>query len=213
MGGYNAMQQQVFYIHGGQSFADYSQYLERLRTKEIWDLPDTEQRGKWTNTLRADLGESYEVFMPVMPNKQNAKYIEWEIWFERHFEHLRDNVILIGCSLGAMFLMRYLMEKATPFRIKALILMAGAVGISGFDTTDCAEFVVQPVDLTSLATCAAVIHIWHSTDDFVVPYEHAPVIASAIPGATLTTFTDKNHFLVPELPELLAIIKSISQLQ
>jgi predicted alpha/beta hydrolase family esterase len=213
MGGFKAtytMKQQIFYIHGGESFQDYEAYLERLRTMDIWDLPGTEQVGKWTGTLRTDLGDGYEVFLPTMPNKNNASFTEWQIWFERHFAYLHDGVILIGCSLGAMFLMKYLTEHQPPFQVKALILMAGAVGIPGFDTTDCAKFVVAPEALPPLSKRAAAVHILHSTDDFVVPYEHALVIAAAIPGAQLTTFHDKNHFLVPTLPEVLALIRSLT---
>jgi len=147
--------------------------------------------------------------MPTMPNKHNARYTEWQIWFERHFEYLRDDVILIGYSLGAMFLMKYLSRQSTPFRIKALILMAGAVALPEFDTRDCAEFVVSPGTLEPLAERAAQVYILHSTDDFVVPYEHAPVIAAAIPHAILTTFHTKNHFLVPALPELLALVSQL----
>lgn len=203
------MKQQVFYIHGGESYQNYDDYLERLRTKGIWDLPDTALVGKWTSTLRADLGADYEVFMPAMPNKQNTHYIEWQIWFERHFEHLRDDVILIGCSLGAMFLMKYLTENTVPFRVKALILMAGPVALPTLDTSYCAEFVIPPTQAAGLAQLVPHIHIWHSTDDFVVPYEHATALAEVLPTAILTTFTDKNHFLVPELPELVSLVKKI----
>ena len=66
--------QQVFYIHGGESFTNYDDFLERLRTKDIWDLPSTQSSKKWSQTFAADLGADYEVFMPAMPNKNNAKY-------------------------------------------------------------------------------------------------------------------------------------------
>jgi pimeloyl-ACP methyl ester carboxylesterase len=49
----------------------------------------------------------------------------------------------------------------------------------------------------------------HSTDDFLVPYEHAVALKAALPEAELITFSDKNHFLVPELPELVAYIKGL----
>ena len=92
--------QQVFYIHGGGSFSRREAFLKTLRTNEIRNLPGTEPLKKWTGTFAEDLGESCEVFTPSMPNSQNAKYDEWKVWFERHFEHLRDEIILVGWSLG-----------------------------------------------------------------------------------------------------------------
>ena len=32
---------QVFYIHGGESYKNYEDFIDRLQTKDIWDLPST----------------------------------------------------------------------------------------------------------------------------------------------------------------------------
>lgn len=202
------MKRQVFYVHGGESFHDHALFLERLRTKGIWDLPGTESAGKWTDRLVTDLGDAYEVFRPQMPNKQNAHYEEWKIWFERHFEHLRDGVILVGCSLGGMFLLKYLLEVRLPVEVRATYLMATPIGLNGFDSRDCADF-ITPAAAVSELTGAGEVFVLHSTDDFVVPYEHGEKLAELLPEARLMTFSDKNHFLGPELPELAAHIKGL----
>lgn len=203
------MKQQVFYIHGGESFDSRAVFIEHLQTKDIWDLPWIESKGKWTKSLAADLGDGYEVFMPLMPNKNNASYEEWKIWFERHFQYLNDGLILMGCSLGAMFLSKYLAEHDTPFTIKALVLMAGYVGAAPSDG-DVGSFLVQETLLPQLSGKAEKIIIMHSTDDFVVPYEHALKYKKALPEAELVTFSDKNHFLVEELPELVEGIRAVT---
>ena len=204
------MKQQVFYIHGGESYSTYDAFLTRLKTSEICDLPSTRPAKKWTSCLADDLGEAYEVFMPAMPNKQNAKYEEWRIWFERHLPHLRDGVILIGFSLGAMFLAKYLSENTVTFKIKALYLLAAAVGDDDdSDLADCGDFTLSLPALPVLSERVGQIFIFHSTDDFVVPYKEALKLQAAIPGAKLVTFTDKNHFLVEELPELIQHIQAL----
>jgi predicted alpha/beta hydrolase family esterase len=200
---------QVFYIHGGESYTDYNQFLKRLETKDIWDLPSAESHKKWTNTFAADLGDEYEVFMPVMPNKNNAKYNEWKIWFEKHFEYLRNDVIFSGCSLGAMFLVRYLIEHDLPMKAKAIILMACPVQEDGFADDDSGSFRFENNDLPKLGEKADQIIIMHSKDDFLVPYHHAEIIHGAIDNSELVTFEDKNHFLVEELPELVERIRAI----
>lgn len=204
-----SLKQQVFYIHGGESFQDYQLFLERLRSRGIWDLPGEESKERWIDTLSADLGPEYEVFRPQMPNKQNAKYEEWKIWFERHFEYLRDDIILIGCSLGAMFLSRYLIENKFPFRLKAVFIMASPVKMPDFDDSDCEDFMFDLAKAGNISMQTDQVYILHSKDDFLLPYEHSLEYKKALPEAELITFSDKNHFLVPELPEIVTKIKTI----
>ena len=206
------MKKQVFYIHGGEAFSNYNAFLHGLQTKEIRNLPDAEPVKKWTASFTEDLGDEYEVFTPQMPNAMNAKYEEWKIWFERHFEYLNDDVILVGWSLGAMFLVRYLCENNTPFKVKHLFLLAGAY--ENLDVgklkEDGGDFFIDISAVNVLPKKVSGISILHSKDDFVVLYGHAEKLAAALPAATLHTFTDKNHFLVPELPELIDLIKKVS---
>ncbi len=200
------MKKQVFYIHGGDSYSDHDAFLADLRTRIPRDLPALPKMPRWTETLRKDLGDEYEVFMPSMPNSQNAKYEEWKIWFDRHFDYLEGEVILIGWSLGGMFFSKYLTEESFPFSIKVLILLAPPFEPIEEDE-DCGNFIFDTDNLSILAEKAKNIVIMHSQDDFVVPYEHALKYKGALPQAELITFEDKNHFLIPEFPELINKIK------
>ncbi|MEK7462189.1 MAG: alpha/beta hydrolase [Patescibacteria group bacterium] len=204
------MKKQVFYIHGGESYTNYEDFLYDLNNEDIGD-PLKEASQRWKNRLRVDLPE-YEVFTPSMPNKQNAKYTEWKIWFERHFFHLHDNLILIGGSLGGMFLAKYLIENEPPFHIKALF-MVGAPWPENIRTNDSREdggdFASDTTKVEELARKASKIYIFHSKDDSIVPYEHALKYKEALPEAELMSFEDKNHFLIPEFPELIEKVKSL----
>ncbi len=202
------MKKQVFYIHGGDSYSDHDVFLNDLRSRIPRDLPSLPKLKKWTETFRDDLGSEYEVFMPSMPNSQNAKYEEWKIWFERHFDYLEGSIILVGWSLGGMFLTKYLLEEDLPFAISALILTAPPFEPIEDESEDCGYFTFDTDDLSGLAEKVENIVIMHSKDDFVVPYEHALKYKEALPHAELITFEDKNHFLIPEFPELIAKIKS-----
>ncbi len=201
--------QQVVYIHGGSAYSDYQAYLNDLARFTPRDLPWSPPRKRWTDTLRADLGEHYEVFMPSMPNKQNAKYVEWKIWFERHFEYFRDGVILIGHSQGGWFLAKYLNENVTPFRVKALFLGAAPFQADDFHGEDGGDFVFDTNNVSQLQEKAEQVFILHSKDDPVVPFRHGEQYAQALPNATFMTFEDKNHFLIGEFPELLNQIREL----
>lgn len=94
-----SMKKQVLYIHGGDSFGKYEDFLEDLKVRPVRDPFGLEKKSIWVESLREELSD-FEVLMPTMPNKQNAQYEEWKIWLERHFEFLREEVILVGWSLG-----------------------------------------------------------------------------------------------------------------
>ncbi len=203
------MKQQVFYIHGGAAYSDYNAFLETLKTEPIRNLPDAKPFKKWTDSLRSQLGEEYEIFMPSMPNSDNAKYLEWKIWFERHFEYLRDDIILLGWSQGAYFFTKYLIENEVPFTIKALILCAAPFEAADFGGEDGGDFAFDTTRVGELAHKVPLITLYHSEDDFVVPYDHAQKYKAALPSAHLVSFPDKNHFLIPEFPELIEHIKKL----
>ena len=155
--------------------------------------------------------EQFEVFMPTMPNKQNAQYNEWKIWFERHFAHIQDGVILVGFSLGGYFLVKYLLENTVPFKVKALLLGAAPFENSPDDSKeDGGDFAFDTHKVGELARTTDSITIFHSKDDFVVPYTHALKYQAALSQAELITFEDKNHFLIPEFPELVQKIQSLA---
>lgn len=202
--------QQVLYIHGGSAFSQYDNFLSHLQTKTIRDLPGETELKKWSSTLRDRLGDEYEVFMPSMPNSQNSKYEEWKIWFERHFEYLQGEVILMGWSQGGYFLEKYLTENTVPFTVKALYLLAAPFFAADFNGEDGGDFAFDTSRVGELAQKVKKIYILHSEDDFVVPYEHGLKLSKALPQAEFISFTDKNHFLIEEFPELVEIIKKLS---
>jgi uncharacterized protein len=211
------MKKSVIYVHGGDSFAKYNDFIKFLRTVPLRDLPATKtdagpesvvEKEHWKNTLAEDLGEEFLVYKPAMPNKQNARYQEWKIWFERYLDQISGDVILVGCSLGGMFLAKYLCEEKIKVAVSQLHLLASPGGEYESDGGDCAEFLFSSEKLGSWnGNQVKKVYIWHSEDDFVVPFVEALWYQSHLPQAKMKLFTDKNHFLGPELPELALEIK------
>ncbi len=200
---------QIIFIHGGSAFSNYDAFLNSLRTEEINDPLGSQPRKRWQGSLREELNDTHEVYMPSMPNSKNAKYEEWKIWFERYFEFLRDGVILIGHSQGGYFLAKYLSENKMPVQVRALFLLAAPFHSDDFGGEDGGDFAFDPKDLSNLSLQVKYIHIFHSEDDFVVPYAHALLYKEALPEAIFHTYTDKNHFLIEEFPELVAEIQKL----
>lgn len=195
------MKQQVVVIHGGDTFASYRDYIAHLKTAPINLERDAVKR--WKANLPEDLGDAYEVIALTMPNKQNAKYKEWKIWFTRHLPLLRDGVIFVGHSLGGIFLAKYLSENVCPVKVRATFIVAAPHGST--DKEPLGDFVISH-PLSTLAKQGGALYLYHSEDDPTVSFSTLAVYQEALPEATVRTFADRGHFRDQHLPELVADI-------
>ena len=116
------MKQQIVVIGGGTTFDEYEDYISYLKVHRDASIEKFKPQEDWKDSLSTDLGSDYELFQPQMPNRNNARYEEWKIWFERMTPFINDDVVFIGHSLGGMFLAKYLSEQIFPKKIRATIL-------------------------------------------------------------------------------------------
>ena len=196
------MKKQVIVIHGGDSFDSYEKYLEALKNWEVtleWFQPRKED---WKDSLPSDLGENYEVLAPRMPNKQNARYTEWKTWFERMLPFIQDGVILVGHSLGGIFLAKYLSENKFPKTIAGLFLVAAPHN----ETEDIGDFALSN-KLESVAKQCKNIHFFQSKDDPVVLFGEMERYKKDLPESKLHIFEDRGHFKQEYFPEIVQEIK------
>ncbi len=199
------MKKQLVYIHGGEPWDTYEDYLNYLQESEV--DPFKELALRWNKKLKEDLQDRFEVFTPSMPSKYNCKYVEWKIWFEKYIPFLRDDVFLLGYSQGALFLYKYLSENVLPVSIQKIIFVAGPHGAHKDGDYGVADFEIVE-DLSDISEQCNQITIYHSEDDFVVPVEDAYKYKKLLPVAQLVVFKDRNHFLQEEFPELIENIKN-----
>ncbi len=193
------MKQQVVHIHGGDPFDSYEEYISFLKNFEIKNL-DYFKKKRWGTSLQKNLGENFEVLNPDMPNKRNAKYLEWKIWFEKIVPLLDDEVILAGGSLGGIFLIKYLSENILTKKIKGLFI-AAAPYAAVESKYSLADFVLGD-NLGKVSDQVKNIYFYHSKDDPVVPYQELEKYKKQFPDAKFTTFEDRGHFLQEEFPEV-----------
>ena len=198
------MKKQVIAIHGGDAFPTYEEYLNFLRNFEI-DFDNLSIKG-WKTNLGEALGDGYEIILPRMPNSTNAKYVEWKIWFEKYFSIIKDDVILIGHSLGASFLAKYLSEEDFPKKIKATFLVAGPYNKD--EERDLVEF-VPPGNLENFTEQGGKIFLYHSKDDPIVHFQELEKYQDRLPTAQTRIFEDREHFSQEELPEIVKDIKAL----
>jgi len=143
-----------------------------------------------------------------MPLQDNSKYDEWKIWFERHIPLINDNVILIGNSLGGIFLAKYLSENKFSKKLLSVYLVCppfddtliGEDLVGGFELQD---------DLSMIEENCSNVNLLFSKDDDVVPVSHADKYKNKLKNANIVIYDDKNgHFKVEEFPEIVEMIRN-----
>jgi predicted alpha/beta hydrolase family esterase len=197
---------QILLIHGGMTFKSQKDYVGFLQNRPI----SIEPKVRWSEQyLDKKLGKDFEIIRPRMPLQDNAKYTDWKIHFERHFPYLRNNVILIGSSLGGIFLAKYLSENTFPKKIKAVFMICPP-----FDNTikgeDLVGGFVLSKDLSLIEKNSKKTFLMFSKDDEVVPVSHAAKFRNKLDKSEIVIYESKNgHFKISEFPEIVKIIKSI----
>lgn len=196
---------QLVFIHGGETFDTYDEYVDALRT---WSYDPKKEGGqRWKYWLQDELGDSWEMLMPSMPSKFNAKYLEWSIWFDKIVSYLKDDVILVGHSMGGIFLAKYLNEHDLPVRVRATFLVAAPFDTEGTDYS-LADFGLSDT-LSKFAMKGGSIFMYHSSDDMIVPFPALEKYRTLLPEAVVREFKDRGHFLNAIFPELLEDIRSL----
>lgn len=196
---------QIFIIHGGDTFKNKRDYLDFLKTRPI----SIELKNDWKDNIARQLNKDFEVIFPRMPCKEYAYYNEWKIHFERFLPYLRDNIILIGNSLGGMFFVKYLSENDFPKKIKVLYLVGTPIDNSELknDGITRDSFKIKS-NLSRLVKQCANISLFYSKDDKVVPIIHAEKFRAKLPNAEIIIYKSKNgHFKIANFPEIVKMIK------
>ncbi len=193
---------QVLIIHGGTSFSSYDAYLAHLKNMNM-DYERLKSRATWKDNLRTRLPDT-DLLSPTMPNSSNANYDEWVIYFEKLIGFFSYDIQIIGHSLGAMFLAKYLQNHQLKQPVKRLILLAGAYDDES--TEDLGSFKVESA--TNVPHSAHEVHLFHSEDDPVVPFSELAKFQANMPEAITHTFTDRGHFNTESFPELLKLLQN-----
>ena len=199
------MKTQVFFIHGGMTFKNNKDYISFLKNRPV----SIEKKIKWVEDyLDKALGKRFEVIRPLMPLKENAYYDDWKIHFERFIPFMKNNAILIGASLGGIFLAKYLSENKLPRKILSTYLVC-----TPFDNTIIGEDLVNGFRLKSnlnkLEESSKNLYLMFSKDDDVVPVSHAAKYQKKLKNAEFIIYKNKNgHFKIPTFPEIVKMIRS-----
>lgn len=196
---------QILMVHGGMTFKNQKDYVSYLKNRNI----SLDKKVSWSGEyFETSLGKDFQIIKPEFPLKHNAKYSDWKIHLERYIPLLKDNVILIGGSLGGIFLAQYLSENKFSHKILATYLICPP-----FDDTVIGEDLVGGFRLKPNQSLLEInspnTTLMFSADDDCVPVDHAKKYRNKLPNSKIIIYKSKNgHFQISKFPEIVKMIKN-----
>jgi uncharacterized protein len=175
------MASQVLFIHGGGGSA-------------------YEADAALVENLRRELGPSYQVRYPEMPNEKNPDYNAWKHIILEEARDMGERAILVGHSIGASVLIKVLTERGAKPAI------AGAFLVSGPYWHDHEFWRWDEVALSANAgdhyPPGVPLFLYHGADDEFVPVSHLDMYAKALPQAVVRRLAGRNHQLNDDMTEV-----------
>lgn len=166
---------------------------------------------KLVASLRQLLGPGYDVHYPVMPHEDDANYEIWKVQIASELTAVNDPVLLLGHSVGASMLLRFLSEIEVASTIGGIFLIAtpfwGGYGwqYEGFTR------LALPEGFAAKLPEGAPIFLYHSRDDEIVPFAHLGLYARSLPKATIRELDGRRHQLNNDLSEVAEDIRGLQR--
>ena len=201
--------QQVLYIWWWNAYNTREAFMELLKKK---DYNPFENKKRWRFCLQEDLWENYKVALLDMPNRTLALYEEWKIQFEKIFQYLEWNQIIIAHSLWTIFISKYLTENKFPKKIKQLHLVSALIDNKDLPPEEAciADFSFNIDKIPEIQHICEHIFLYHSKDDKAVPFSQWERLHKFLPNAKFEVFEDRWHMNIERFPELVQNIKSLN---
>jgi predicted alpha/beta hydrolase family esterase len=180
---------QVLFIQGGGAGAH-----------DQWD-------SKLVESLTHELGTTYRVSYPRMPDEADPKYAAWKAALEQAIAALDDGAILIGHSVGGTILVNALAEAPPHRKLSGVFLVAAPfIGAGGWPSED----IKGSLELGARLPPVTPIYLYHGSADCTAPLAHLDLYARAIPHAVVRRLEGRNHQLDDDLAEVAADIRGLA---
>jgi predicted alpha/beta hydrolase family esterase len=159
-------------------------------------------------SLQNELGTAYKVHFPKMSQDETESFFgsQWPKQIGKEISSMKGEVILVGHSLGASMLMKYLSENKIKKRIAGVFLLA-----TPFWSGD--EDWVQPLklreDFHSNLPKSVPIFFYQCKDDEEIPSSQFNLYKRNLPGGTFREIKSGGHQFNNDLSIVATDIKSL----
>jgi predicted alpha/beta hydrolase family esterase len=138
-------------------------------------------------------------------------YKEWKIQFEKIFEFLDGDQIIVAHSLWTIFILKYLTENWFPKKIKQLHLVSALIDDKDLPPEESYiwDFAFDIQKIPEIENYCDKIFLYHSKDDFCVPFFQWERLYEFLPDVKFEVFEDRGHMNMEEFPELVRNVKNV----
>ncbi len=147
----------------------------------------------WFPWLKKELENlGCRVFVPEFPTPEGQSLENWRKVFERYKKFISEDSIVIGHSLGPVFILSVLEDIDRP--IKAAFFVSGfasEIGNPDFDSINRTFY--RHFDWRRIRKNCGKFEVFHSDNDPYVPMEKAEELAGKL-GTDLTIVKNAGHF-------------------
>ena len=164
---------------------------------------------KLAASLRKSLGTDYEVHYPAMVDEDNASYDKWKPQIEKELAALQGPVILVGHSVGASIVIKWLSETEVKKPLAGIFLIATPFWGGNGWRYEGYEKLALPKGFAAKLPKGASIFLYQSRDDETVPFAHLALYAQVLPKATVREIDAGGHQLNNDLSEVARDIKTL----
>jgi uncharacterized protein len=168
-----------------------------------------EEDAKLAASLRSELGPEFEVRYPKMPDEDEPDYSAWKARITEELAAVGDGAIVVGHSIGASVLIKFLAESEARQTLAGVFLIAAPFWHD--DKVWRWEEVELPKDAGARLAGGPPIAFYHGREDEIVPVSHAGLYARALPQATVRLLDGRNHQVNEDLSEVASDILRLGE--
>lgn len=158
-------------------------------------------------SLRRELGSSYTVRYPRMPDEADPRVERWRPVIEQEVASLPPGGVVVGHSAGGTLLIHTLADAAPASALGAIVLIAAPfIGEGGWAS----EEIAPRPDLAERLPAMVPVLLYHGEADAEVPVAHVERYAAAIPRACVCRLAGRDHQLNNDLSEVARDIRALA---
>ena len=181
------MRYHVLFIQGGGGDEDY------------------QADAKLVASLQEVLGSAYTVHYPLLPNESSPDFGRRK-QIDKEISLVKGEIILVGHSLGASMLLKYLSENEVKKKVAGIFLISTPFW-SGQE--DWKQGLKLHEDFPDKLPKNVPIFLYHCRDDEEVPFAHLSIYAQKLPQAIVREIGSGGHQLNNNLSLVAMDIKSL----
>lgn len=162
-----------------------------------WDI-------RLVESLRRELGPSWRVHYPPLPDEADPSEATWRPAIEQALADLGPGSVVVGHSAGGTMLLHVLAESGIPTNLAAIALVAapffGKRGWEGDGFPSLDDLRLPP---------SLPVFLYHGEDDATVPVAHVERLAAVIPHAHVRRLAGRDHQLNDDMSEVARDLRNL----